>query len=43
MSRSRRGPGLAHEAGPTGFGLARALADAQIECAVAAPSKLIPR
>ena len=27
--------------GPTGFGLARALADAQIDCVVAAPSKLI--
>ena len=32
---------VAYEAGPTGFGLARALADAQIECVVAAPSKLI--
>jgi len=37
-----RGPvRVAYEAGPTGFGLARALADAQIECRVAAPSKLI--
>ena len=37
-----RGPvRVAYEAGPTGFGLARALADAQIECVVAAPSKLI--
>ena len=27
--------------GPTGFGLARALADAEIDCVVAAPSKLI--
>jgi transposase len=37
-----RGPvRVVYEAGPTGFGLARALADAQIECTVAAPSKLI--
>lgn len=37
-----RGPlRVAYEAGPTGFGLARALADAQIDCMVAAPSKLI--
>ena len=40
--RRLRGPvRVAYEAGPTGFGLARALADAQIECVVAAPSKLI--
>jgi transposase len=40
--RQLRGPvRVAYEAGPTGFGLARALADAQIECVVAAPSKLI--
>jgi transposase len=32
---------VAYEAGPTGFGLARVLAEAQIECVVAAPSKLI--
>jgi transposase len=32
---------VAYEAGPTGFGLARALTEAQIECVVAAPSKLI--
>jgi transposase len=32
---------VAYEAGPTGFGLARALAEAEIECTVAAPSKLI--
>jgi len=32
---------VAYEAGPTGFGLARALADAQIDCTIAAPSKLI--
>jgi transposase len=39
--RQLRGPvRVAYEAGPTGFGLARALADAQIECVVAAPSKL---
>ena len=31
---------VAYEAGPTGFGLARALAEAKIECVVAAPSKL---
>jgi transposase len=31
---------VAYEAGPTGFGLARALADAQIACTVAAPSKI---
>ena len=31
---------VAYEAGPTGFGLARALAAARIRCEVAAPSKL---
>jgi len=37
-----RGPvRVVYEAGPTGFGLARALADAAIDCVVAAPSKLI--
>src|ERR1700755_2686801 len=37
-----RGPvRVAYEAGPTWCGLARALADAQIACVVAAPSKLI--
>jgi transposase len=37
-----RGPvRVAYEAGPTGFGLARALAAAQIDCVVAAPSKLV--
>jgi len=37
-----RGPvRVAYEAGPTGFGLARALAAADIDCVVAAPSKLI--
>jgi transposase len=37
-----RGPvRVAYEAGPTGFGLARALTEARIECTVAAPSKLI--
>ncbi|KMO71293.1 Transposase [Mycolicibacterium obuense] len=37
-----RGPvRVAYEAGPTGFGLARALAAAEIDCVVAAPSKLI--
>ena len=40
--RERRGPvRVTYEAGPTGFRLARALADARIECTVAAPSKLI--
>src|SRR5919206_5119530 len=33
---------VAYEAGPTGFGLARGLAAAGIECVVAAPGK-IPR
>jgi transposase len=32
---------VTYEAGPTGFGLARALAAAQIECVVAAPSRLL--
>jgi transposase len=31
-----------YEAGPTGYGLARELADGRVECVVAAPSK-IPR
>lgn len=31
---------MTYEAGPTGFGLARALADAGIRCEVAAPSKI---
>jgi len=31
---------VAYEAGPTGFGLARACAEAQIPCLVAAPSKI---
>ena len=31
---------VVYEAGPTGFGLARYLIDAGIECVVAAPSKL---
>ena len=31
---------VAYEAGPTGFGLARALIGAGIDCQVAAPSKL---
>ena len=31
---------VAYEAGPTGFGLARAFASSGIECVVAAPSKL---
>ena len=32
---------VTYEAGPTGFGLARALTDGRIDCRVAAPSKLI--
>ena len=32
---------MAYEAGPTGFGLARALTNAEIACVVAAPWKLI--
>ena len=37
-----RGPvRVAYEAGPTGFGLARALVADDIDCVVAAPSKLI--
>src|SRR5271165_2715635 len=32
---------VTYEAGPTGFGLARALAAAGVDCVVAAPSKLI--
>lgn len=31
---------VAYEAGPTGFGLARAISEAGMECLVAAPSKL---
>jgi len=31
---------VAYEAGPTGFGLARAIIEAGMECMVAAPSKL---
>ena len=31
---------VAYEAGPTGFGLARALNDDGVRCVVAAPSKL---
>jgi len=31
----------AHEAGPTGFGLARAVSSAGIRCVVAAPSKIV--
>ena len=32
---------VAYEAGPTGFGLARAILDAQLRCVVAAPSKIL--
>jgi transposase len=32
---------VAYDAGPTGFGLARALTGAHIDCVVAAPSKLL--
>ena len=39
--RSLPGPSAAtYEAGPTGFGLARAMAAAEIRCEVAAPSKI---
>lgn len=41
LHRLRAPVRVAYEAGPTGFGLARALAAAQIDCVVAAPSKLI--
>ena len=41
LHRLRAPVRVAYEAGPTGFGLARALTDAQIDCVVAAPSKLI--
>jgi transposase len=41
LHRLRSPVRVAYEAGPTGFGLARTLADAQIDCVVAAPSKLI--
>ena len=40
--RCRAGCRAAHEAGPTGYGLARELAKRRVECVVAAPSK-IPR
>src|SRR5467141_1032315 len=33
---------VAYEAGPTGYGLARACAEAGIACVVAAPSKIRP-
>jgi transposase len=33
------GPAVAYEAGPTGFGLARALPAAGVGCVVVAPSK----
>ena len=39
--RQLRGPvRVTYEAGPTGFGLARAISEAGMECVVAAPSKL---
>jgi transposase len=41
LHRLRAPVRVAYEAGPTGFGLARALAGADIDCVVAAPSKLI--
>jgi transposase len=40
LSQLRAPVRVAYEAGPTGFGLARALMDARMECVVAAPSKL---
>jgi transposase len=40
--RNLPGPAaVTYEAGPTGFGLARALREAQIRCEVAAPSRLV--
>jgi transposase len=41
LHRLRAPVRVAYEAGPTGFGLARTLAAAEIDCVVAAPSKLI--
>ena len=41
LHRLRAPVRVAYEAGPTGFGLARALTEADIDCVVAAPSKLI--
>lgn len=32
---------VTYEAGPTGFGLARAMAEADLRCVVAAPSKIV--
>jgi transposase len=40
LSQLRAPVRVVYEAGPTGFGLARALNDARVECLVAAPSKL---
>ena len=41
MDRALPGPvAVIYEAGPTGFGLARSLIAAGIDCVVAAPSKL---
>ena len=40
LHRLRAPVRVAYEAGPTGFGLARAINEAGMECVVAAPSKL---
>jgi hypothetical protein len=40
LSQLRAPVRVVYEAGPTGFGLARALSDARVQCVVAAPSKL---
>src|SRR5258707_5948242 len=41
--RSLRSPvRVVYEAGPTGYGLARACADAGISCVVAGPSQILP-
>ena len=40
LHRLRAPVRVAYEAGPTGFGLARAITEAGMECVVAAPSKL---
>ena len=40
LSQLRAPVRVVYEAGPTGFGLARALSDARVECLVVAPSTL---
>ncbi len=43
LHRLRAPVRVVYEAGPTGFGLARALAAAEIDCVVAGPSKVTVR